>query len=182
MDLGFFALSENRVMKDDPLHLEQKLYSELGSGCIFWGYLSLTDIQMPLLLKAVKGCQLLSLPLHNLFLFQREESKDSASIISLPTSKREAPITALARTSFVEDESAGSQNRQSEVTDGVFPETKVLSMKTEYSNLDKVWQDISFGWEFVPLSQFIAFLPYLGKIGSEVFRKLFFLKRLPPQI
>jgi hypothetical protein len=68
----------------------------------------------------------------------------------------EAPITALARTSFVEDESARSQNRHNEVTDGGFLETKVHSMK------NVVWQEISFGEKFVPLSQFLGFQPYLG--------------------
>jgi CRP-like cAMP-binding protein len=178
----FLVVSGNLIIEDDPLHLERKLYSELGPGCIFGGYFALSDHQTPFVIKAVKGCQLLELPLRTLLSFRSEETEDPGKIISLAANMGEAPIAALTRASSVLGESAVSENSQNQVLDGAFPETKIHSMKTLLSTIDQVWQEISFGEKCVPLTQFVAFQPYLGEIGSELFKKLFTVKGLPAQI
>ena len=171
----FLVISGNLVVEDDPSRIEQKLYSELGPGSIFGGYKTLTDKETPFLIKAIKGCQLLELPLRNLSLLRNEEITDA---LCLAANMGEAPIDAVVRRG-IDSQEIASGDEHDDMFDGHLSETKLHALKVAFTLIDQVWQEICFGEASVPLSQFLAFQPYLGEVGSELFKKLFAVKGLP---
>ena len=178
----FLVISGNLMVEEDPLRLEQKLYSELGPGDIFGGYKTLAESRTPFHVKAIKGCQLLELPRFSLLEFRARESEEAVRLLS--SKMGEAPLSAaraaLGSTIQMFPERAGNGNNDS--NNGSLSEIQLQSLKLALSKIDQVWQEICLGEEVVPLSQFTAFQPYLGEVGSELFKKLFAGKGVPEHI
>jgi ankyrin repeat protein/CRP-like cAMP-binding protein len=181
----FFIVSGSLFVEDDPLQFEQKLYSELGQGNIFGGYKALTDTRTPFIVKATKGCQLLELPRDNLLAFRNEAPDELVKRIA--SHMGEAPLSAsmsvgseLGNATLMP---ADQENRVShDLVDGSLAETRLQAIKMAFSKLEQVWQEICLGEQIVPLSQFLAFQPYLGEVGSELFKKLFLAQEIPEHI
>jgi ankyrin repeat protein len=174
----FLVVSGSLTVEDDPHGLEQRLYTELGPGSIFGGYKALTDSRVPFAVRAAKGCQLLELPRHNLLGFRAMHSDDDVRLLA--SRMGEAPISAQMEANTRQDERVVLDAARS--MDGPLPQTKLQSLKSAFTRIEQVWQEICLGEKFVPLSQFAAFQPYLGEVGSELYKKLFALKEIPDQI
>ena len=175
----FLVISGSLVIDDDPLCLEQKLYSELGPGNIFGGYRALTGSRTPFTVRAVKGCELLELEVAHLLEFRSRESHEV--IRFLASNMGEAPLSAAHH-----DPTANIKEHFEFEDDlhkfGPLPDTILQSLKISFSKIEQIWQEICLGEEVVPLSQFTAFQPYLGEVGSELFKKLFTAEWAPEQI
>ena len=173
----FLVISGSLVIDDDPLRLEQKLYSELGPGDIFGGYRALTGFRTPFTVRAVRGCELLELQMSSLLKVCSTESDDIRRFLA--SSMGEAPLSAAFSPPRVHDRSDFDHNA---VADVPIPDMKLQSVKSALSKIEQIWHDICLGEQLVPLSQFTAIQPYLGEVGSELFNKLFMVKGVPEHI
>ena len=176
----FLVISGSFLVEDDPLGLEQRLYSELGPGCIFGGYKALSDTPIPFTVKATKGCKLLEIHRYNLLCFRSTETEEAVQLLA--SRMGEAPIRARLDgfEGMVHNERVDLDSR--DLSQGPLSQIKLQSIKMALIRVEQVWQELCLGEKVVPYSQIAAFQQHLGEVGSELFKKLFSQKGIPDHI
>jgi CRP-like cAMP-binding protein len=186
----YVLLSGAMIVEEDPKHLEERRYNELGPGDIFGGFETLSGNASPFALRVTRGGLILELEWEGLKTLRTE---DPALAQELSTAMGEAPRSRHISTDTPKDQSVIEETDlttnhhggnsvhgvEEGGIEGGLSEIRLHAIKQAFSVMENMWREISVGDSEVRTSQLLSIEAYVGEVGSELFRKLFAGHELP---